>query len=111
MEALAGGGTFALVGMGADCCPAFPMSTLVAKEADFRGCFRYTNIVSSFDLTLLLSCPSHIHDVLGQEQYNGTQQEHLVLLIHVTCFDYWYHEYRSLHPGKHRIPRFQVKCY
>ena len=47
MEALAQGGTFALVGMGADCCPQFPMSTLVTKEADFRGCFRYTNIVSS----------------------------------------------------------------
>ena len=45
MEALAHGGTFALVGMGAECCPDFSMHTLVTKEADFRGCFRYTNIV------------------------------------------------------------------
>lgn len=44
IEALAHGGTFALVGMGADCCPVFPMHTFVSKEADFRGCFRYTNI-------------------------------------------------------------------
>lgn len=60
IEALAHGGTFALVGMGADCCPVFPMHTFVSKEADFRGCFRYTNIVrppliSECSLKMLLS--------------------------------------------------------
>ena len=45
MEALASGGTFVLVGMGADCCDGFPTMTLVTKEADVKGCFRYTNTV------------------------------------------------------------------
>jgi len=42
MKALARGGTYVLIGMGADCC-SFPMTTLVTKEADVKGCFRYTN--------------------------------------------------------------------
>lgn len=46
MQALASGGTFVLVGMGAtaNCCN-FPNITLVTKEADVKGCFRYTNTV------------------------------------------------------------------
>ena len=45
MEALASGGTYVLVGMGTDCCDSFPTMTLVTKEADVKGCFRYTNTV------------------------------------------------------------------
>ena len=45
MQALARGGTFVLVGMGAEACDCFPSMTLVAKEADVKGCFRYTNTV------------------------------------------------------------------
>ena len=45
MQALARGGTFVLVGMGAEACDCFPSMTLVSKEADVKGCFRYTNTV------------------------------------------------------------------
>ncbi|CAK0770516.1 hypothetical protein CVIRNUC_003775 [Coccomyxa viridis] len=43
MQALARGGTFVLVGMGSEACNCFPSMTLVSKEADVKGCFRYTN--------------------------------------------------------------------
>ena len=45
MQALARGGTFVLVGMGSEACNCFPSMTLVSKEADVKGCFRYTNTV------------------------------------------------------------------
>ena len=45
MQALARGGTFVLVGMGTEACDCFPSMTLVSKEADVKGCFRYTNTV------------------------------------------------------------------
>ena len=54
MQALKRGGTFVLVGMGAEACNCFPSLTLVWKEADVKGCFRYTN-------TVRLSVPSHHH--------------------------------------------------
>lgn len=47
MEALKPGGTYVLVGMGAEACDCFPSLTLVTKEADVKGCFRYTNTVST----------------------------------------------------------------
>ena len=46
MQALKRGGTFVLVGMGQEACNCFPSLTLVWKEADVKGCFRYTNTVS-----------------------------------------------------------------
>ena len=54
MQALTRGGTFVLVGMGTEACNCFPSMTLVAKEADVKGCFRYTNTVGTpADLKLL----------------------------------------------------------
>lgn len=67
MQALKRGGTFVLVGMGAEACNCFPSLTLVWKEADVKGCFRYTNTVSiSLPLTetfcgYLLTFCHHLH--------------------------------------------------
>lgn len=50
--------------MGADCC-SFPMFKLVVKEADVKGCFRYTNTVSPCLKTLYFYGPPVLDQLLS----------------------------------------------